>query len=290
MSDFGGERQVVGIRRRIADSAAQWGLSPRAVPWVFWTPLVGAAVIAALRLNKDVYRFLLIEDGPVEWAQFLCFAIACIFSVGIASRRFKAGYRGQGLAFLALAAVTFLLAGEEIAWGQRILGLETPEALRKINEQEEITLHNVGDVLDVLNVVMLAIGLVGFLACLYGERLRLGRFWDRADHLFVPPVFLAPSFLVLFLYKLFRATIWTKSGFTITKYGEWAELCLAFALGLFVWLNYRRLATAHSTVGESVADAPTEAGRATCSFRRIVLQRSRPIEAPPATSQYSPPR
>ncbi len=29
--------------------------------------------------------------------------------------------------------------------------------------------------------------------------------------------------------------------FTITRYGAWAELCLAFGLGGFAWLNHRPL-------------------------------------------------
>ena len=230
------------IWQNIDRAAAQWGLPRRAVPWVVWTPVAGALILPVIRLvQKDAYRFLLVEDGPVEWVQFACFLIACLAAAGVAILRTTGGHRLQGLTYALLAVATLFLAGEEIAWGQRILGLETPEALREINQQEEITLHNVGDVLDVLNVVMLGIGLCGFLACVYGDRLRLERWGDRANFLFAPPVFLAPSFLMLFFYKLFRFTVWKESGFTITKYGEWFELCLAFALACFVGLNYRLL-------------------------------------------------
>ena len=31
------------------------------------------------------------------------------------------------------------------------------------------------------------------------------------------------------------------SNLPITRYGAWAELCLAFGLGGFAWLNHRRL-------------------------------------------------
>ena len=33
-------------------------------------------------------------------------------------------------------------AGEEISWGQRILGFQTPEPLSQVNRQEEFNLHN----------------------------------------------------------------------------------------------------------------------------------------------------
>jgi H+/Cl- antiporter ClcA len=44
--------------------------------------------------------------------------------------------------FLGLAALFFFGAGEEISWGQRILGFETPESLSQVNRQEEFNLHN----------------------------------------------------------------------------------------------------------------------------------------------------
>jgi hypothetical protein len=46
------------------------------------------------------------------------------------------------LVYLGLAALFFFGAGEEISWGQRILGFETPETLSAINRQEEFNLHN----------------------------------------------------------------------------------------------------------------------------------------------------
>ncbi|MEM7119297.1 MAG: hypothetical protein AAF614_43180 [Chloroflexota bacterium] len=46
------------------------------------------------------------------------------------------------LSYLGLALFFFVAAGEEISWGQRILGIETPEAIKEINYQDELTLHN----------------------------------------------------------------------------------------------------------------------------------------------------
>jgi len=44
--------------------------------------------------------------------------------------------------YLGLALLLFFGAGEEISWGQRILGFETPEALTQVNKQDEFNLHN----------------------------------------------------------------------------------------------------------------------------------------------------
>lgn len=46
------------------------------------------------------------------------------------------------LVYLGLAFLFFFGAGEEISWGQRILGFETPESISQVNRQEEFNLHN----------------------------------------------------------------------------------------------------------------------------------------------------
>lgn len=50
----------------------------------------------------------------------------------------------QASAALVLFTSGMLFAGfSEVSFGQRLLGLETPEVLREINRQEEISLHNI---------------------------------------------------------------------------------------------------------------------------------------------------
>lgn len=44
--------------------------------------------------------------------------------------------------FLALAVLMFVYFGEEISWGQRIFGWETPAALKELNAQRETNIHN----------------------------------------------------------------------------------------------------------------------------------------------------
>lgn len=46
------------------------------------------------------------------------------------------------LSYLGLALFFIVAAGEEISWGQRLLGIETPEAVKEISYQDEINLHN----------------------------------------------------------------------------------------------------------------------------------------------------
>ena len=45
--------------------------------------------------------------------------------------------------FMFLAIIFFIGFGEEISWGQRIIGFEAPAYLKAINAQEEFNLHNI---------------------------------------------------------------------------------------------------------------------------------------------------
>lgn len=46
------------------------------------------------------------------------------------------------IVYLGLALLFLFGAGEEISWGQRLFGFQTPEPLSQVNRQEEFNLHN----------------------------------------------------------------------------------------------------------------------------------------------------
>lgn len=102
--------------------------------------LVIAAAAGGVWLHEvdvDTMRRLCSEDGVVENLTAAAYALAGL-AVLLAARRRTRGrllYLGHGLLFL-------FVAGEEISWGQRLLGLQTPEAWQQINEQDETNLHN----------------------------------------------------------------------------------------------------------------------------------------------------
>jgi hypothetical protein len=131
----------------------RFGRAARARPR--WRPLALAVLLAlvmvgsvlVLRLDRDVADAYIAEDGPVESFGAICLLVgASVSVVGYSHcRRTRAdGWRAKIRAFsyLALALFLFMAAGEELSWGQRLLGFGTPDALQGINAQGETTLHN----------------------------------------------------------------------------------------------------------------------------------------------------
>ncbi|MFK7806629.1 MAG: hypothetical protein AB8F74_02400, partial [Saprospiraceae bacterium] len=117
---------------------------------------IGVTLISALGylmvfLPKDTFIYLAQEDGILEWTcTFLFFATGILFFIlffnnnSFAKKEVANFYNTytKRIWFLLLALLFIFLTGEEISWGQRILGLETPESIAKNNEQDEINFHN----------------------------------------------------------------------------------------------------------------------------------------------------
>ena len=106
-----------------------------------------ALAYLSLGLRNNVLAILIPEDHFFE--------LIGAFSLLVTSLLFLYGFRVarktldktwvsvlKQLVYLGMALIFFFGAGEEISWGQRILGFETPESLSQVNRQEEFNLHN----------------------------------------------------------------------------------------------------------------------------------------------------
>jgi hypothetical protein len=98
---------------------------------------------ATMLLDRSAVDFVLEEDGLIEWLGTLGLLTASIAFFITFLRSRPAGDRVLKRIVLLLLALIFLFgAGEEISWGQRLLGLSTPEAIEEANSQDELTIHN----------------------------------------------------------------------------------------------------------------------------------------------------
>jgi len=90
----------------------------------------------------DLFSRYVVEDGIVEWFTVLGLLLGCLVCF---IRFFRLIGKRTGwfltVTFL-IGLVLFFGAGEEISWGQRILGLKSPEFFTKNNAQHETNFHN----------------------------------------------------------------------------------------------------------------------------------------------------
>lgn len=95
------------------------------------------------KFNEPSFRYeFTIEDGFVEW----CTVVVLFVTMMVCAKRFWRLRQVRSGLFLTVTALLTLLclfgAGEEISWGQRIFGIETPDYLKDRNAQGELGLHN----------------------------------------------------------------------------------------------------------------------------------------------------
>jgi hypothetical protein len=227
----------------VEGDAAAYGVPPRTVHRFLVLPWIAAAVAASTALYRPVFRFLMREDGVVEWAQVLCILAATVVAAKVALHLYREGdvlFAGLWLAF---AGGCFFIAGEEIAWGQRLLDVDTPEALSEINHQDDLTAHNIRGVQDAVNLVFTAAGLFGSVgAAFIRRRLRPER--GSMLDLLTPPLFLLSLFVIVAGYKSARLLYFHEARFLVVKYGEYTEACLAAAFLAFGWYMLRWLRSA----------------------------------------------
>jgi hypothetical protein len=69
--------------------------------------------------------------------------------------------RGVGWIMLLGGLAALYFAGEEASWGQHWLGYGTPEALKKINRQDEFNVHNVHNIFNNIPRQLMFIGTIG---------------------------------------------------------------------------------------------------------------------------------
>ena len=222
-----------GIRVFELDSA-HWHITL----WLAWLLLLAPLLVMAGFMvlgvvSMDVFHGLVDEDHGVEWVQFLLILAASIAFGVAAFRAARGGRRGLAVLYAVVALASFVTAGEEISWGQRVLGFETPEALEPINHQGESNVHNISIVQHGFNVGELLAGLYGLLVPILwlssSVRSRLGRWLDP---LLVPPLCLVALFFLPFAYRTLRYIFLPDAGQRITELGEIPEL--AFYLAVLV--------------------------------------------------------
>lgn len=96
-------------------------------------------VITRLLFPNTFFQTLFNEDGIFEYLTTFFFFFASAFFILSLSKK-KTFFINTYIFILAITS--FFVGMEEISWGQRIFGVNTPESLKQINYQEEITVHN----------------------------------------------------------------------------------------------------------------------------------------------------
>jgi tetratricopeptide (TPR) repeat protein len=184
--------------------------------------IIGAYALMAFRYPM-AYIWATYEDLVGEWAQTWSFLAATVLAIAVALRPTQ--YRWF-FALLAVACSYVFL--EEISWGQRIFGFDTPEFLKSRNLQGEANVHNLFTgphktlLKDVISIAV-SLALVGY-GLVYPLLKKLEwplALWADRIGVAAPPFILWPFFTIAAYFELKPLSF---------NEAEIAELLIAFAL------------------------------------------------------------
>ena len=93
-----------------------------------------------LLIGISWFDWLRTEDGPLEWIQFIEYAISSFLALLIYVRT-QRKKNINSIIWLLIAFLSFVIAGEEISWGERITGIGI-SSISEVNIQGETNFHN----------------------------------------------------------------------------------------------------------------------------------------------------
>jgi len=169
------------------------------------------------------YTILISEDKWGEYGTFVSYGIAGALLLALSFRR---GPYLRRVMWVIIGLAAIFLAGEEISWGQRILGLSTPAFFLQYNVQLEITLHN----MKAINVILLG-RIAGYVVLAWSVfsiivSILMPRLKEKIMAIGVPliPIRLIPIFVLVPFFFLLKPT---------AKPHEIGELFLGIAVAMW---------------------------------------------------------
>ncbi len=227
-------------QRFLQNGASAWETSEAWVLALCLLPLgIALAGAGSALLGKDVYKWVTGEDHLAEILQVAFYALA--LGTGIAVTQKLAVTKRHGVALLYLLVCTGLvfLLGEELSWGQRLLGWSTPESLLAVNKQGETNIHNIDGVGTAFKWLQMLVGAYGTLLPVTLLRWPALRTRFPVTRWLVPHPTLVPYFVMLFLWRFYRNAFEPPQSFyfVVSEYNEVLELVLA--MGFFLFMRFQ---------------------------------------------------
>ncbi len=196
--------------------------------------IISFYIIAAIYFPQ-LYIFGTYEDMYGEWVQFFFFLLTFIFALLNALNPTTKQYRWF-FGLLAMAALYTCM--EEISWGQRLIGFDTPDFFEEHSYQNEANLHNLltGPVESWTKTALtylIALGMFGYgviFPIMLARNWHLAQWFDKWG-CFAPPLGLMPAFVAAGIFEL---------EFFSFNEAEVAELLVAMAMSftaIYFWLT-----------------------------------------------------
>ena len=186
------------------------------------------------------------EQGFVELATPALLIVAIFYGVQMLkfTKFLPATWLKIWMVLVTLSCVYF--AGEELSWGQQLLGWDTPEEIKTLNDQDETNIHNMSSWFDQKPRMLLELWvIIGGIFVAGWRKWKKEIYQDNAWQFWFWPGFACfPSAVLAELAKLpkrVKNLLEIIPNFPEIRYNELQELMFAAFLLCYLASNYKRL-------------------------------------------------
>jgi hypothetical protein len=218
---------------------------------IFLIPIIISLIILVIRVYvpdwRSTYSIIIREDGPIEYSTVIVYLAALIISVSIL--RFFKNEKKIFVLYLVFSIGFFLIAMEEMSWGQRIFDFKTPYWFPE-NRQHETNLHNLEALIQFRHASMMSVSIFGTFAWLVFPKIQKKfrvfseKTFKTIHRVVIPSKYLMgyffPVFIVFFIFDISSSAIFNFEyrGKFILFETEPFELLLGIGVLLFVLNSY----------------------------------------------------
>lgn len=239
------------ITDRLTVGRRTWEARPGLRRLVVALPGIVALIAVVLYAVAPSAYFVLVQDySVVENLQVLCYLAGAVVSLLLARRLRARGHTALAVIYLLGGLGLFLVAGEEVSWGQElweriIPGFPDSDDLRSVNAQGETTLHNLHGIGRITNMAFFLLAIYGTAGPLVARVLRRGRTAGETRSALVFPRETVPAFALAVVFFLAYYTLTATQGLAepygeaeqaFLRFQEIPELAIALGVLLHVWL------------------------------------------------------
>ena len=208
--------------------------------FLFSLPFLLMLLIINLKiiLGHDSRQYIMLntEGGLIEYGTSLFYFLGFAFSLPVAKYLIKSQPKIWGTIYYLFAIALLIIGLEEMSWGQRLIGWQSPDFFQLYNSQEETTIHNLEWFRHYLHQAYICIGFVGSFSWLTIPFFK-NKNQSKNTLYFIPRWFISSFFLPsLIIFSILEYS--DGFNFFISKDQESVELILSMGFFGIVLSNF----------------------------------------------------
>ena len=209
---------------------------------IFILPLFLTLIVILIQsiVGAESWKKMNTEGGIIEYGTSFAYILAFIFAIPIGKLFLQKKHKLLGYFYYLLAVFCLFIALEELSWGQRFIGVKSPEFFETYNSKSELSLHNLVWLETYLYYGFIILGILGGLSWLIVKLLDRKRKIKNIYYKYLFPSWFISSFFLLVCIYFSILQYLSQWENLLTPLKEFMELTLSLGFFGFIIISFFR--------------------------------------------------